>query len=358
MQQRWRRWLSAGMMIAVLIACTSKPTGQGQQYKDGHFSQPLVSVRQPNVQDLLSNPNDYTAQLAEIQSAAPALFKQHSVTYQAVERWLAAGGDVRQLNQSGLMAYQMAGADQYGNVHFTGYYTPVVQARRVAQGEFRYPLYAKPAAELALPQRADIYAGALGQQHIIAYSNSLMDNFIMEVQGSGYVNFGDDEPLVLFAYAGKNGHPYRSIGRILVERGEVAAQQISLQAIRQWADGQTEQEVRKLLEQNPSFVFFQPQDFAPVRGASSVPLVAQTAVAADRLLIPPGTTLLAEVPLIDNQGKFTGKYQLRLMVALDIGGAIKGHHFDIYQGIGEEAGHVAGYYNHYGRVWVLQPNQT
>ena len=65
-------------------------------------------------------------------------------------------------------------------------------------------------------------------------------------------------------------------------------------------------------------------------------------------------TNLAEVPLLDNNGKFNGQYELRLMVALDVGGAIKGQHFDIYQGIGPEAGHRAGWYNHYGRVWVLK----
>ncbi len=74
------------------------------------------------------------------------------------------------------------------------------------------------------------------------------------------------------------------------------------------------------------------------------------------LLLPPIVQLfrryylLAEVPLLDNNGKFNGQYELRLMVALDVGGAIKGQHFDIYQGIGPEAGHRAGWYNHYGRV--------
>ncbi|VAS17206.1 membrane-bound lytic murein transglycosylase A [Klebsiella pneumoniae] len=110
----------------------------------------------------------------------------------------------------------------------------------------------------------------------------------------------------------------------------------------------------ELLEQNPSFVFFKPQSFAPVKGASAVPLIGRASVASDRSIIPPGTTLLAEVPLLDNNGKFNGQYELRLMVALDVGGAIKGQHFDIYQGIGPDAGHRAGWYNHYGRVWVLK----
>ena len=91
-----------------------------------------------------------------------------------------------------------------------------------------------------------------------------------------------------------------------------------------------------------------------MKGASAVPLIGRASVASDRSIIPAGTTLLAEVPLLDKNGKFTGQYELRLMVALDVGGAIKGQHFDIYQGIGADAGHRAGWYNHYGRVWVLK----
>ncbi|XNM52417.1 MltA domain-containing protein [Escherichia coli] len=65
-----------------------------------------------------------------------------------------------------------------------------------------------------LPSRAEIYAGALSDKYILAYSNSLMDNFIMDVQGSGYIDFGDGSPLNFFSYAGKNGHAYRSIGKV------------------------------------------------------------------------------------------------------------------------------------------------
>jgi membrane-bound lytic murein transglycosylase A len=99
---------------------------------------------------------------------------------------------------------------------------------------------------------------------------------------------------------------------------------MSMQAIRHWGETHSEAEVRELLEQNPSFVFFKPQSFAPVKGASAVPLIGRASVASDRSIIPAGTTLLAEVPLLDNNGKFTGQYELRLMVALDVGGAIKG----------------------------------
>jgi membrane-bound lytic murein transglycosylase A len=355
MKGRWGKYLLGGLVIAVLAGCSSKPTDRGQQYKDGHLDQSLELVNRPNARGAPINGQDYSNQLMEIKYASPSLFNRNNSTYQAVQNWMAAGADTRQLNQFGLSAYQMEGVDSYGNVQFTGYYTPVLQARYTQQGEFRYPLYSMPAkGKRRLPDRAGIYSGALDSRYIIAYTNSLMDNFMMEVQGSGYVDFGNGQPLVFFGYSGKNGHAYRSIGKVLIDRGEVAKADMSMQAIRQWADTHSEAEVRELLEQNPSFVFFHPVPFAPVKGASAVPLIAKASVASDRSLIPAGTTLLAEVPLLDNKGKFTGKYEMRLMVALDVGGAIKGQHFDMYQGIGPEAGHSAGFYNHYGRVWVLK----
>jgi membrane-bound lytic murein transglycosylase A len=63
-----------------------------------------------------------------------------------------------------------------------------------------------------------------------------MDNFIMDVQGSGYIDFGDGSPLNFFSYSGKNGHAYRSIGKVLIDRGEVKKEDMSMQAIREWGE--------------------------------------------------------------------------------------------------------------------------
>lgn len=361
MTSRWGKYLLSGIMIAVLAGCQSRPTDRGQQYKDGHLEQPLELVNEPNATGKPVNAKDYSDQVKVINQSSPGLYGRNSSTFNAVENWMLSGADTSKLNLFGLNAYQMEGVDNFGNVQFTGYYTPVLQARYTPQGEFRYPLYRMPAKgkKGRLPNRASIYAGALDSRNlVIAYTNSLVDNFMMEVQGSGYVDFGDGRPLTFFGYAGKNGHAYRSIGKVLIDRGEVAKADMSMQAIRHWAETHSEAEVRELLEQNPSFVFFKPEMYAPVKGASAVPLIAKASVASDRSLIPAGTTLLAEVPLLDNLGKFTGQYQMRLMVALDVGGAIKGQHFDIYQGIGHEAGQAAGFYNHYGRVWVLKNAQS
>lgn len=352
------RWIVTGVFFSLLAGCQTHPTDKGQQYKDGRLVEDLQKVNQVNVQGKPINAPDFNQQVVEIQKASPRLFQNNRDTYHAIENWLMAGGNPAELASYNLSAFQMEGADNYGNVQFTGYYTPVIEARRSPQGEFRHPLYGMPPkGKSRLPSRAAIYNGALSNNLILAYSNSTVDNFMMEVQGSGYVDFGDGSPLNFFSYAGKNGHAYKSIGKVLVDRGEVPLSQMSLQAIHDWTNSHSEQEVRQLLEENPSFVFFKPQSFVPVRGASAVPLIAKASVASDKTLIPAGTALLAEIPVLDGNGKFTGQYEMRMMVALDVGGAIKGHHFDIYHGTGHDAGKMAGFYNHYGRVWVLKKNQ-
>ncbi|XUK75150.1 murein transglycosylase A [Erwinia rhapontici] len=326
MKAGWAKYLVTGTLLALLAGCSSKPTDRGQQYKDGTLNQPLALVNQPNAKGRPVNGKDFADQVSQIRFSSAGMYSRQSGTYSAIESWLMAGGDTRQLRQFGLDAYQMEGTDNYGNVQFTGYYTPVIQARYTRQGEFQYPLYRMPPRSKGrkLPSRAEIYSGALDERFIAGYSNSLMDNFIMDVQGSGYVDYGDGRPLTFFGYGGKNGHPYRSIGKVLIDRGEVKREDMSMQAIRHWGETHSPAEVRELLEQNPSFVFFKPENFAPVRGASAVPLVAKASVAADRALIPPGTALLAEIPLLDNNGKFTGKYEMRIMVSLDVGGPLKG----------------------------------
>lgn len=352
----WAGYLLTGVIFALLAGCSSRPTDRGQQYKDGKLEQPLALVNEPNAKGRPVNGRDFADQVSQIQFASSALYSRHNSTYSAVKSWLMAGADTRQLRQYGLNAWQMEGTDSYGNVQFTGYYTPVVEARYTRQGEFQYPLYRLPPRKRGakLPSRSAIYSGALDERYVIGWSNSLIDNFIMDVQGSGYVDYGDGRPLTFFGYGGKNGWAYHSIGKELIDRGEVKREDMSMQAIRDWAAAHSPQEVRALLETNDSFVFFKPEAYTPVRGASAVPLIAKASVASDRSLIPAGTVLLAEVPQLNEKGKFNGKYEMRLMVALDVGGAIKGQHFDIYQGTGPDAAHLAGFYNHYGRVWVVK----
>ncbi|NUF49997.1 murein transglycosylase A [Gilliamella sp. ESL0250] len=346
------------LVLSLLIGSqynSNKPINQGQQYKDGKLSLPL-NINHPQL-SIPVNISDYIIQIEKIKSSSPSLYRKNEQVYKAIDEWINHSLRTDEFYKVGLNSYEMAGQDEYGNVHLTGYYTPIIKARHQPTAEFKYPIYKMPDnSGEQLPNREQIYDGALaGKDLEIAYSNSLMDNFIMEVQGSAYVDFEDGSPLVFFCYGGKNNHGYSSIGRLLVEQGEIAKENMSIQSIKAWAENKHEKQLKDLLIQNHSFVFFKPQYNAEVTGAAEVPLIANASVASDKSIIPIGSVVLVDVPLLDENGQYRGRRETRLMVALDVGGAIKGQHFDLYLGIGDKPGKLAGYYNHYGRAWVLKP---
>ncbi|WP_294615498.1 murein transglycosylase A [uncultured Gilliamella sp.] len=346
------------LILSLLTGCQSnlaKPNKQGQQYIDGRLSAPL-NINYPQLTTPI-NISDYIIQVAKIKSASPSLYVKNEHIYNAIDTWINRALGTDEFKKVGLNSYEMSGQDDFGNVHLTGYYTPIIKARYQPTAEFKYPIYAMPnQTKKRLPTREQIYNGALANKGLeLAYTNSLMDNFIMEVQGSAYIDFEDGNPLVFFSYGGKNGHSYSSIGRLLVEQGEIKKENMSIQSIREWAKNKREKQLKALLIQNRSFVFFKPQYNAEVKGAAAVPLVANASLASDKSLIPTGSVVLVDVPLLDNDGRYRGRRETRLMVALDVGGAIKGQHFDLYLGVGDKSGKVAGYYNHYGRAWVIKP---
>lgn len=310
----------------------------------------LVNANYVSAKGKIVNGRDFLAQVGNVRTYAAGLSGRYANTYNKLQRWIAAGANIEELSRYQIQPKLMRGTDGYQNVLMTGYYAPILHARRTPQGKYQHPIYTMPSQKRFT--RAQIYAGALqGQGLELAYSDSMMDNFLLGVQGSGYADFGDGK-LSLIAYAGQNGFQYTSVGRLLVEDGEVPKEKMSVQAIREWGE-RNPHRVQSLLERNQSYVFFKEDPYGKVKGAAGVPLVALASVASDRNVVPSGSVLLVEMPMIDRHGKWTGKHELRLMVALDVGGAVKGQHFDLYQGIGDEAGHKAGLLKHYGRVWVL-----
>lgn len=326
----------------------------GAQFKNRSYiaeDDNLVPVRRIGVNQIVSNPGDVLQQINYVKSDSASLSKRYNNTYQKVIDWLISGGDTDDLEKFGLKANIMRGMDGYNNVLFTGYYSPVLHARKKPVGSFKHPIYALPKDKRYT--RKQIYEGALkGKGLELVYSNSQLDNFLLGVQGSGYVDLGNGQ-LNYLAYAGQNGFKYKAIGRLLVEKGEIPKEKMSIQAIKAWAKKHPT-ELQSLLEENPSYVFFKNDPSGKVKGSAGIPLVPLASVASDRAVIPSGSTLLVEVPQIDKEGHFTGKYSYRLMIALDVGGAINGQHLDLYQGIGDKAGHTAGLMKHYGRVWVLK----
>ncbi|VTU08502.1 murein transglycosylase A [Actinobacillus indolicus] len=364
----WKAYKKIALLtgIAVLVAScstttTKKTTGYnpetaklGAVFKDRQFipyNMQFISTPRVAANGKVVNQRDFLQQVSNVRAYSTGLMNRYAGTYGKLSAWLANGGNVNDLARYGINARQMRGEDGYQNVLMTGYYIPVIQARMTPQGEFRHPLYAIPNGNKKY-ERAEIYRGALAGQGLeLAYTNSMLENFLMEVQGSGFVDIGGGN-LRHFAYGDKNGYSYTSVGRLLVEDGEIPKEKMSVQAIREWG-ARNPHRLQSLLERNRSFVYFRHDPTLDVKGSAGVPLVALASVASDKRIVPTGSTLLVEMPLIDSNGNWTGRHELRLMVALDVGGAVKGQHFDLYQGIGDKAGHQAGHMKHYGRVWVL-----
>ncbi len=206
--------------VAMLFGC-AQSTERAQQYLDGEFSKPLnqVEVIETNV------PTDFTkfnSQADEVTTRSPSMAAIYEPLYRQLSDWAMQSGDPNELASYGVQAAQLAGGDSQGNVMFTGYFSPVMELRHEPNEEFKYPVYGLPECSDDCPTRAEIYNGALeGQGLELGYAANRIDPFIMEVQGSGYVHFEDDDTLEYFAYAGKNNKAYVSIGRVLIERGEV-----------------------------------------------------------------------------------------------------------------------------------------
>ena len=199
----------------------------------------------------------------------------------------------------------------------------------------------------------------LEQQGLLAGKELLwVDNpveaFFLQVQGSGRVALGDGAETVRVAYADQNGHPYRSIGRWLVDKGELTLDQASMQGIKGWAQANPGR-VQELLNVNPSYVFFKEEKIVDPakgpKGALGVPLTPRRSIAVDPQFIPLG----APVFLSTTQPN-SALLLRRLMLAQDTGGAIRNPvRADFFWGFGPEAGEQAGKMKQQGQLWVLLP---
>lgn len=227
------------------------------------------------------------------------------------------------------------GPPQHG--HFTGYYEPELPASRVPTPEFPCPIHALPNPLVTVP-RAQIDAALRGQE--IAWLRDPVDRFFLQVQGSGRLRLTDGS-VMRVGYAGKNGQPYVSIGKLLVERG-LFGPDITAQALKDWlrADPARGQAV---MNENPSYVFF--RDILAEGGPMGTlcPVTALRSLAVDPDHTPLGTPVWVEV----------GGHA-RLCIAQDTGSAIKGAgRADLFFGTGDAAGQAAGALNASGRFIPL-----
>jgi membrane-bound lytic murein transglycosylase A len=262
----------------------------------------------------------------------------------------------------------------------TGYYEPEVRGARSPGGIYRTPLLGRPTDMVQVDlgefvpdlkgrritgrlqqgqlmpywDRAAIEAGALDRQRLgILWLADPIDAFVLQIQGSGRVRLADGR-VARVSYAGQNGRPYVPIGRVLADRGAIPLDQVSLQSIRAWLLAHPDQ-AAEVMNQNPSYVFFRevigarPDDGPP--GSLGAPLTPGRSVAVDRNFIPLGAPVW-----LDTTDPLTGGALRRLMLAQDIGGAIKGPvRADVFWGWGPEAEKRAGSMRQPGSEYVLLP---
>jgi len=234
----------------------------------------------------------------------------------------------------------------------TGYFEPVFEGSRSRTEPFVVPVYRAPKV-LPSATRSELESsGALEGQELL-WLRDPMEAFVLQVQGSGRIHLSDGT-VVRLAYAASNGQPYRSIGRWLVDQGELNAQDLSLPAILDWAHAHP-QRVSELLDQNPRVVFFRELPLGdpgagPV-GTLGVALTPGVSVAVDARCLPLGAPLLLQTDVAVH-----GDARAHLVVAQDTGSAIRGAlRIDWFWGPGPQAAQVAGSLRARASVQLLVP---
>ena len=297
----------------------------------------------------------------------------------AAARTLPAGDDAaaRAFFESAFAAYAVVAPDGAREGLVTGYYEPVLEGSRSRSERFAHPVYGVP-DDLVVVDLAGQYPELRGMRlrgrlngrrlqpyfsrgeiderngsfaaPVIAWVADPVELFFLQIQGSGQLRLDSGERIRV-GFAEQNGHPYRSLGRHLVERGEMPLEQASMQGIKAWAAANP-QRLNEALSHNASYVFFRelPATDGPI-GAQGVALDAGYSIAVDARYVPLGAPvfLATTYPLSEQPLE-------RLVMAQDTGGAIRGAvRADFFWGSGEQAGEQAGRMRQAGRLWILWP---
>lgn len=289
---------------------------------------------------------DWRAPCGNLHTVRP---EDHAATRSFLERWFRPYRAVSERNgERGL---------------FTGYFEPELQGARHRHGRFNVPIYRRPpefaaiagkktgGALARLASRRQIVAGALSGRGLeLAWVDSEVDAFFLHVQGSGRIRLRDGT-VMRIGFAGGNGHPYTSIGKELIGRGEIPADRVTMQSIRDWLAAHPDA-ARSVMAVNASYVFFRELGSSGPIGAEGVALTPGRSLAVDRRHLPLGAPIW-----IDTMDPLDpGRKLQRMMVAQDTGSAIIGPvRGDIFWGHDKLAPRRAGNMKHRGRYFLLLP---
>ncbi|MCY1500829.1 Membrane-bound lytic murein transglycosylase A [compost metagenome] len=370
----WRRLLFCTAPLIALLAGCDRDTGTTEParvatYEKADWSElPLTGDA-----DLLAGFNAWRSACARL-----ARDPVWSATCGGATQVPEDAGAVRNFLQDNLQVYGLRSPDNGAKGLITGYYEPVYPGSLEPTESTPVPVYGVP-EDLVVVALDSVYPELKGKRlrgrldgnvlkpyddadtirregvkaPVLAWLQDPMDLQFLQIQGSGRIQLEDGRQLRV-GYSDQNGHPYRPVGRWLVEQGQLQKEDVNMGSIRDWAVAHPER-VPELLASNPSYVFFSPRPDSSEgpRGSLNVPLTAGYSVAIDRKVIPLGSLLWLSTTKPD------GSPVVRPVAAQDTGGAITGEvRADLFWGTGAEAGELAGHMKQEGRIWLLWPKDA
>ena len=317
-------------------------------------------------------PHDFTIQQVR---------ESQEVFLDLLSKGLGAGQLSREIRKK-FRAYRATGRAGEGRVLFTGYYEPKYEGSLSSDETFTYPLYGPPddLARIDLSLFSEKFKGDSivariegkkvlpyysryqidaervleGKNLEIVWLKDPLDVAFLHIQGSGRLRLPDGRDL-LVQYQASNGRPYRSIGRYMIEKGFLAREAMSMQAIRKYLTEHPEV-LNEVLTYNPSYVFFRQVEKGPL-GSLGVLLTPGRSIALDSKIFPKGALgfISCQKPLVNDQGDISGWTQFsRFVLNQDSGGAIKGAgRADIFWGSGPYAELTSGHLQHDGDLYIL-----
>ena len=292
----------------------------------------------------------------------------------AFDALLTSGKAPAEMNQAvrrDFDVYMSVGWNGQGVVLFTGYYTPIFRASLVRTTEFACPLYAMPADLVKdeygtivgrrgpdgvtiskYPSRAEIETSGMLAGKELVYLSDPFEAYICHVQGSARLRLADGE-MMSVGYTANNGHEYRSVGRMLVDEGKIDRDKLSLQAMIDYFKANPHQ-VDRYVRANPRFVFFA-VEAGPARGSLNEPVTPMRTIATDKEVYPPAALAFVSTRLARRVADRIRPVDYRgFALDQDTGGAIRAPgRCDLYIGVGDEAGQLAGRTYAEGRLYYL-----
>ncbi len=275
------------------------------------------------------------------------------------------------------VAYRAAAPN---DVLFTGYFVPILEAQLTADARFSVPVLSRPSDLVTVSldrfgapcgcrerlvgrvvdgrlqpylTRGEIEAGGVADARALAWADDPIGLFFLQIQGSGILSFPDGTRRPI-GFAASNGHPYVSVGKLLIATGDLPADGASATDIRNWLAAHPEKR-DALLRSNPRYVFFRWLDGPPV-GSLGVPVVGGRTIATDPLVYPPGALALIRIPPDPVLPGTAAAGIARLVLNLDAGAAIRGPgRVDVFFGEGAAAEAVASRLRSSGELYFLAP---